>query len=213
MNRRLEKLLAKMRVSHSHNSRIIDEAKPALCDWTQSQLCTLILRLKTSNEQLRNNNDKLELLILQKEFEAEYNKTVRCDYAATAMIGRLQARLRTLIINNGAPQAAQPMSHNQREAVLQGDGVRLPKLRLDTHSTVSWRTGFFFDNSFSKPLRTTSAFRKVRSLHLRFSLHGSGLVAINGLNTTESCSEDALELLQIGFCDKRQIEENYLLEN
>ncbi|KAL1442159.1 hypothetical protein MTO96_046522 [Rhipicephalus appendiculatus] len=117
MDRRLEKLLAKRRVRRGHNSRIIDEAEPALRDGTQSQLSTLVLRLETSNEELRKINDKLEPLILEEEFEAEYNEAVRCDDAATAMIGRLQARLSALNINNGAPEAAPPSSPDQRKAV------------------------------------------------------------------------------------------------
>ncbi|KAL1429654.1 hypothetical protein MTO96_015922 [Rhipicephalus appendiculatus] len=77
MDRRLEKLLAKRRVRRGHNSRIIEEAEPALRDGTQSQLSTLVLRLETSNEELRKINDKLEPLILEEEFEAEYNEAVR----------------------------------------------------------------------------------------------------------------------------------------
>ncbi|KAL1471960.1 hypothetical protein MTO96_039635 [Rhipicephalus appendiculatus] len=91
-----------------------------------------ILRLETSNEELRKINDKLEPLILEEGFEAEYNEAVGCDDAATVMIGRLQARLRALNINNGAPEAAPPSSPEQREAVLQAHGVKLPKLRLET---------------------------------------------------------------------------------
>lgn len=64
--------------------------------------------METSNEELRKVNKKLDPLILEEEFEAEYGEALRYNDEATSMFGCIQAKLTSLQVKNRPEETALP---------------------------------------------------------------------------------------------------------
>ncbi|XP_042146166.1 uncharacterized protein LOC121046418 [Ixodes scapularis] len=89
-------------------------------------------------------------------------------------------------------------------------GVKLPKLRLQTFNgeVSAWQS---FWEQFGRAIYENDSIpRSEKFQYLRNHVTGPAAAAIAGLQATEACYDDAIEILTLRFGDKGRIEQNHL---
>ncbi|KAM7297209.1 uncharacterized protein ISCGN_022362 [Ixodes scapularis] len=212
----MERLKSKRTVRRSQNTRLINEATAVLETADLATLTSLLERLATSNNELRQTNIETEDHISDGDLVAEYTAVVEYDGEATRMIAVLGSRAATLREKERQPPP--PPSVSTQSATATGEtaqanraaGVKLPKLRLQTLNgdIGGWQS---FWEQFSSAIHDNESVPRCQKFHyLRTLVTGPAAAAIAGLQATDACYDDAIEILSGRFGDRRRIEQDHL---
>ncbi|XP_040066343.1 uncharacterized protein LOC120839989 [Ixodes scapularis] len=187
----MERLKAKRGVKRSQNTKIIHEAIAGMETADLASLTAWLERLKANNRALQELNVEIEDHISEQDLVAEYTTVTEYDDEAIRMMALLDCKADSLRRKEQQAQATQMTTSATTSASATTDlgrnrtnmtsGVKLPKL-LQT-----------FNGEY-----------------LRNHVTGPAAAAIAGLQATEACYDDAIEILTLRFGDKRRIEQNHL---
>ncbi|XP_077553627.1 uncharacterized protein LOC144168541 [Haemaphysalis longicornis] len=206
----MEKLKVKRRTRRRQNTVIINEATTALQDAGVEQLSAILQRLEVNNGELRKINEAIEDGLPEDTFEEEYVETIEYDDRANQAIGLLKAKIAALQASNTANSVT--TSQPQPPAQPRQQGLKLPKLRLEPFNGELSAWGAFWE-CFQKTVHDNKELSKAEKFqYLRSLLTGTSMTAVRGLQATEACYEDAVEILKRRFGNKEKIEQEHLAQ-
>lgn len=211
----MHKLKEKRTARRQQNTRIINEARTALDTADVETLGSLIERLQSNNDELSKLNAELEDAIPDEEFAAEFEAMMRYEDAAKGMLGQLKAKEKSLRSGTRLPESTAPAtaveSHSDERHRHVGS-VKLPTLQLQTFNgeLCQWLS---FWTQFKAAVHENPSLNNGEKFHyLRSLLGGSAASSIAGLQPTEDCYPDAVEILSRRFGDTRRIVQEHLAQ-
>ncbi|XP_064486179.1 uncharacterized protein LOC135398725 [Ornithodoros turicata] len=222
-----ERLKPKRAAQRGRNTKIVNEVSSALerPDVTVEELAIFMERLEASNSKLDKINEDIEQLLPSEEIEEEYTVIAEYEDQALHTLARLKCAIKRLGTgtNGTSPQqvmttTASPVPESQqRSPVIEQDtsagtmsGIKLQKLDLYTFSgdMLSWQP---FWEQYRSAVHENPRLNTTEKFHyLRSRLTGQAAAAVAGLQTTEACYNDAIDILTKRFGDKKRIEQQYL---
>ncbi|XP_042142868.1 uncharacterized protein LOC120845242 [Ixodes scapularis] len=177
-------------------------------------------RLKANNRALQESNVEIEDHISEQDLVAEYTTVTEYDDEAIRMMALLDCKADALRRKEQQVQATQMTTSATTSANATTDlgrnhsnvtsGVKLPKLRPQTFNgeVSAWQS---FWEQFGRAIHENDSIpRSDKFQYLRNHVTGPAAAAIAGLQATEACYDDAIEILTLRFGDKRRIEQNHL---
>ncbi|KAM7304098.1 uncharacterized protein ISCGN_013998 [Ixodes scapularis] len=216
----MERLKAKRGVKRSQNTKIIHEATAGMETADLASLTAWLERLKANNRALQELNVEIEDHISEQDLVAEYTTVTEYDDEAIRMMALLDCKADSLRRKEQQAQATQMTTSATTSATATTDlgrnrtnmtsGVKLPKLRLQTFNgeVSAWQS---FWEQFGRAIHENDSIpRSDKFQYLRNHVTGPAAAAIAGLQATEACYDDAIEILTLRFGDKRRIEQNHL---
>ncbi|XP_037522004.1 uncharacterized protein LOC119399261 [Rhipicephalus sanguineus] len=189
----MEKLKVKRRSRRRQNTVIIKEATSALESASVEQLSAILQRLEVNNADLRKINEEMETCLPEDAFEEEYEENIQYDDRANQAIGLLKAKIAS--VQAGAITASSVATPHPPPSQTHHHGVKLPKLRLEPFNgeLSAWQA---FWECYRKAVHENEGLSKTEKFqYLRSLLTGPAMTAIRGLQATEACYEDAIEIL------------------
>ncbi|XP_064469989.1 uncharacterized protein LOC135384731 [Ornithodoros turicata] len=211
----MERLKHKRAARRAQVTKLIIEVTELRGDPTVSKttLNGLLARLVASDSDLRKTNDEIEPLIKDDDLAAEYESIIAYEEQAANAVAEVQTRLGELQLTEMTSPATTPQVPatcplgNQQT---QSSGVKLPKLQLLTFTgeLTQWLP---FWEQFRTAVHENGKLTKTEKFqYLSTLLKGQAASAIRGLQATESCYDDAIEILTQRFGDTGRIERDYL---
>lgn len=207
----MEKLKAKRRTLRRQSTIIIKEATTALEGTDTVQLSALLQRLEVNNSELRKVNTELEQCLPDDIFEDDYAESVQYDDRVNNTIGLLRAKIAAPVATIGSTSNGQTTEPVHATPVpVQQRGIKLPKLHMETFSgeLSSWQE---FWECFKQAVHDNDGLSKSQKFqYLRSLLTGAAMTSIKGLQATEACYDDAIDILQRRYGDKERIQQDHL---
>ncbi|XP_064462538.1 uncharacterized protein LOC135373242 [Ornithodoros turicata] len=194
-------------------TKLIGEASTVIANESTDRMLleSLLERLRVNNEELTRLNNELEQYLKEDEMESELGIALQYEDNAVSTM----ANLRTKISGIGATPiaattaqvtASSPQSNNTTKS----NGIRLPKLQLVRFRGELSMWGSFWEQFKGAIHENDSLSKAEKFYYLRSLLDGPAATAISGLQATEECYADAIEVLTERFGDKRRIEREHL---
>ncbi|XP_064469553.1 uncharacterized protein LOC135384272 [Ornithodoros turicata] len=210
----MERLKHKRAARRAQVTKLVKEAVELRSDQTVSttSLKGLLTRLLANQGDLKKINEEIEPLIKEDDFAAEYQAVIDYEEQSANAIGEVQARLDELQLMERPSTAATPLQAAPSTTASQPShgGIKLPKLQPDTFTgeLTKWLT---FWEQFRTAVHENGRLSKIEKFqYLRTLLKGDAASVIRGLQATESCYDDAVDILKQRFGDTARIEREYL---
>ncbi|XP_064462301.1 uncharacterized protein LOC135372760 [Ornithodoros turicata] len=209
----MDRLKAKRGARRAQVTKLVDEVNERRQDLSTSKaiLNGLLARLESSGRDLRKVNEETEPLIREDDLLLEYEAVFRYEESAANAIAELRTRIADIELNdrrtNATPTVKPSAAQTKHQAQV---GIKLPKLQLMTFAgeLTQWQP---FWEQFRTAVHENRRLNKTEKFqYLSTSLKGRAAAAIRGLQATESCYDDAIEILSQRFGDTTQIEREYL---
>lgn len=217
----MERAKSKRASRRSMNTRIINEVNQVLQsnEFELSGLRMLHGRLRASNVELKALNNEVETLITDDLAADDYEVVMQYDDAANSTLALLEHHIEVLKTSATPASSTTPAmgartcegAPSEHERLPQREfGARLPKLELLRFdgNVIKWQPfwDMFLHSVHENPrLSNTDRFHYLASL-----LDGPAAQAVAGIQVTDSCYDDALEILKRRFGNKKVIEQKYL---
>ncbi|XP_040068439.1 uncharacterized protein LOC120841586 [Ixodes scapularis] len=209
----MERLKAKRGVKRSQNTKIIHEATAGRETADLASRTAWLERLKANNRALQELNTEIEDHISEQDLVAEYTTVTEYDDEAIRMMALLDCKANSLRRKEQQAQATQMTTSATTSATATTDlgrnrtnitsGVKLPKLRLQTFNgeVSAWQS---FWEQFGRAIHENDSIpRSGKFQYLHNHVTGPAAAAIAGLQASEACYDDAIEILTLRFGDKR----------
>ncbi|XP_064461641.1 uncharacterized protein LOC135371581 [Ornithodoros turicata] len=218
----MERLKVKRTSRRRQATRLVGEAKTALSSTPNDRKTveSLLERLRVNLEELKEINSEFEGHLKDDELEVEYEMALEYEENSIKEMSNLRVALQELTsVSTPATQVAAPTNvallGTQSAAhtpSLHGNhaGTRLPKLQLMRFrgDLSEWLP--FWEQFKGTVHNNSNLSQPEKFFYLRSLLDGAAAAAISGLQASEVCYNDAIEILMERFGDKRRIERQYL---
>ncbi|XP_064475828.1 uncharacterized protein LOC135389726 [Ornithodoros turicata] len=175
----------------------------------KTTLESLLARLISNDTELRQINKDVEPLLKPDELEEEYPTIIAYEDEAHGAIAELRTRIAETQITE-QPTTQNPSVPTSSGAERPRAGAKLPKLQLQCFAGELTRWQAFWEHYKTTIHDNTTLAKAEKFQYLRSLLRGSAASAIMGLQATESCYDDAIEILKERFGDRSRIEREHL---
>ncbi|XP_064479339.1 uncharacterized protein LOC135392562 [Ornithodoros turicata] len=211
----MERLKHKRAARRAQVTKLIHEVTELRSDHTvtKTTLNGLLARLVASDGDLRKANEEIEPLVKDDDLAAEYEVIIGYEEQAANAIAEVQTRLAELQLGERTspdatrqPQTAGPPENHH----VQSSGVKLPKLQLQTFAGELTQWLPFWEQFRTAVHENVRLTKTEKFQYLSTLLKGQAASAIRGLQATESCYNDAIEILTQRFGNTGRIEREYL---
>ncbi|XP_064482856.1 uncharacterized protein LOC135395689 [Ornithodoros turicata] len=194
-------------------TKLIGEASTAIANESTDRMLleSLLERLRVNNEELTHLNNELEQYLKDDEMESELDIALQYEDNAVSTMANLRTKISGLGATPIATTTAQvTASSPQSNNTTKSNGIRLPKLQLVRFRGELAMWGSVWEQFKGAVHENDSLTKAEKFYYLRSLLDGPAATAISGLQATEECYADAIEVLTVRFGDKRRIEREHL---
>lgn len=207
----MDRLKPKRTVLRGRTTRIVNEGKTLLSTANPSaeDLTVLLDRLTACSTELQGIDDQLETLFPVEELEQECENCLAYRDEVNRVVSQLNFKLRQANCPSSTSVLSSTEFNAQATQRTAHSGIKLPKLHLQKFNGEPTQWPSFWEQ-YQSSIHENSTLSKVEKFqYLRWLLEGPAYAVIDGLQPTESCYDDALDLLKKRFGDKRKIEQEY----
>ncbi|XP_064469797.1 uncharacterized protein LOC135384529 [Ornithodoros turicata] len=194
-------------------TKLIGEASTVIANESPDRMLleSLLERLRVSNEELKQLNNEFEQYLKDDDIESELDTALEYEDNAVSSMANLRTKISALVVTPVATTSAQVSgSSPQVNEKSNSNGIRLPKLQLVRFRGELSMWGTFWEQFKGAIHDNTSLSKAEKFYYLRSLLDGPAATAISGLQATEECYTDAIEVLTERFGDKKRIEREHL---
>ncbi|XP_064469845.1 uncharacterized protein LOC135384579 [Ornithodoros turicata] len=178
---------------------------------SKAALNGLLNRLVANDSDLRQINKDVEPLIKEEDLEEEYTTMITYEDQAHNAIAELQTRIAEIQLVDQVTATATPSpSARPSESERPHTGVKLPKLQLQSFAGELTQWQPFWEQYETTVHNNRNLTKTEKFQYLRSLLRGSAASAVMGLQASESCYDDAIEILRQRFGDRCRIEREHL---
>ncbi|XP_064462679.1 uncharacterized protein LOC135373399 [Ornithodoros turicata] len=211
----MERLKVKRTSRRRQATRLVGEAKTALSSTPNDRKTveSLLERLRVNLEELKEINSEFEGHLKDDELEVEHEMALEYEENSIKEMSNLRVALQELTsVSTPATQVAAPtnvallgttLTRRRFMAITLGPCTRLPKLQLMRFrgDLSEWLP--FWEQFKGTVHNNSNLSQPEKFFYLRSLLDGAAAAAISGLQASEVCYNDAIEILMERFGDKR----------
>ncbi|XP_040061246.1 uncharacterized protein LOC120836440 [Ixodes scapularis] len=204
----MERVRTKRTARRAQNTRIVREATAILNAADVIQIEAIARKLEVNYEELKKLNTELEPFIADGDLENEYQSVIEYEEETTQTLSMLQSR--AVQLRSGEPARPSTSAIAARSEERRRSGIKLPKLQLQSFKgeLAVWQP---FWQQFKRAIHENGELSSGEKFqYLRTLVSGPAKASIDGLQVTDACYNDAIEILTRQFGDYRRIQQDHL---